>query len=253
MNKQPQDNNQFFEQIEQNQFEIALPDGRRNFESTAVIGAKRQGKTTWAKYMIAKYHAAYPERPILVCDYSDAFGPSVYPNGAKYPGIPLIALDELINGKKVKVKGQLMIRRWNLSGLRRVTGYNNDEQVKALFDYISTKFKGGLVVIDEATVIFPPTAQMEHRGLLIKHTNSRNDIWALFHGLSYVPVRLRKEFWRYILFQTPDSYQTWKDLARDEFARPEEFFEKWKEAQDAPQGNRLIQYHTIFELKAKQS
>lgn len=246
---------QFFELLNNGNLDIGLEKGR-NFESTAICGDKRRGKSTLANVLIHNYRKKYPNRPVLLLDYSNAFEKKSF-KGVEIPGYDAWTVTELLNGKIVKINGVAKRARWNTDpkkgavGIIRVVGFSKGEDFDLLLDFISKQFRGGLVIIDEAATMFDEKATMEQRGLLIKHTNSKNDLWCIFHRLMDVPRQLRHHFWNYILFGTGDEFSSWKDLEKANFPDPKRFYERFRLANDFPMlkadGTRnLISYYDTF-------
>jgi len=205
----------------------------RDYTASAIIGDKRQGKSTLIKLLIDRYVKMYPHRKVLVYDVSDAFG--AY---GDFKGYPLITLDELRNGKKVK-GGK---RAYWKKGVRRIVNIDYEDTIF----YMADSFTDGLLVIDEATVVMTDNPNDKRRSLMIKHTNKRVDIIMIFHALSFVPKRLRGNFWNYYFFKTPDQV-TPRSLKAMGYPNPQAFYVKWKESQQAPHyGNRIMQYFALF-------
>lgn len=220
------------------------PKHRDNIAS-AIIGSKRQGKTVLLKIWIDNYVKLYPHRPVLVFDPSDAFGRD---DRSGFEGYPIITLDELYCGKKVN-GGTIYWER----GVRRILDKDEDKDFhNELFAYMLRWFSDGLIVIDEATILFPYNPTKLHRALVIKHTNRNTDMMMVFHRLKAVPTAFRGAIWDYIFFNTDEGYDNYKKIADMEFPRPKEFFAAWKKAQEAPQKeDEIIQFFTSFSLKKK--
>jgi len=205
----------------------------RDYEATAIIGDKRQGKTTLTKLLIDEYMTMYPNRKVLVYDISNAFGK----DGYGFKGYPLITLDELYNGKKRKGKTVY----WS-KGVRRITAIDTDD----ILAYMADSFTDGLLVIDEATTVMKDKATAKHRAVMITHTNHRVDIIMIFHALAFVPRRLRANFWNYFFFKTPDVVSS-KEIEAMGFPNPKAFHRTWLASQQAPhQEDRIMQYFTCF-------
>lgn len=254
-----------YELIANGELPLALSSSQRDNISYAICAHKREGKTTIVRAIIVDYRRKYPKRPIVVFDYSNAFGDSMLPDGKggfiKGLGYERWTLDELLNGKwfKDKVTGKKVRMKWSphklnsagYAGIIRVTDYESKEQVKAVFDYISNGIRNAAIFIDEAAVIFPQTAQEEHKGLLIKHTNTKNDLFCIFHGVKNVPIKLRQHFWAYILFHCPETYTSAKQIEDDEFPDPVRFFERFDNAQKFPKDRALHKPFDMFFLDSQ--
>lgn len=218
----------------------------RDYLTTAIVGAKRQGKTALLKHWIERYHKNYPKRPILIYDPSNAFGRDDRTKDNIFKGYDVITLEELNNGKKVKGG-----RKYWTSGIRRVLDQERDKEFhNELFIYMLEEFTDGLIVIDEATILFDYNPPKLHRSLVIKHTNRRNDMMLVFHRLKAVPNAFRGAIWDYIFFKTDEGYSSSHKIAGMDYPKPEAFFKVWKEVQDAPHfDDRIIQYHKLFKSK----
>lgn len=214
----------------------------RDYITTAIIGGKRQGKTSLVKLLIDNYVKIYPYRRVLVFDPSDAFKKEY-----DFPGYKQIGLQELFHGKKMR-NGS--IRYWS-AGIRRILDVEDDNDFHdLLLNYMMHHFENGLIVIDEATILFPSNPSKLQKSLVIKHTNRKIDLWMVFHTLQKVPPSFRSEIWDYIFFKTFEGYTTPKQIENMRFPKPEEFFSLWKEAQEAPsKADQIIQYFTVFNSK----
>lgn len=214
--------------------------GHRDYEASAVIGEKRQGKTTFMKLLIQWYMREYPYRKVLVYDISDAFGPR-----GNFTGYDTITLDELYNGVKTP-EGR---REW-IGGARRLlrcdeygNAYNHGEVLK----YMVNEFRDGLLVIDEATTVMSDNPSDDRKSILYTHTNARVDLFMIYHSLARVPKRLRGDYWHYYFFKTTDKFSSAKKVQDMGFPNPEEFFNTWLESQKAPHyDTRILQYFTCF-------
>ncbi len=209
------------------QFDNSKPVGVRDYWCTAIVGEKRQGKTTLAKLLIQHYIGLYPEKKVLIYDVSNAF--------TEYPQT---TLDELQNGI---LKGGIR-KKWQ-RGVLRLSMQNHEE----VLGYMAKEFGNGLLIIDEATAVFGDNPSDNHKAVLITHTNRRTDIYAIFHSLAYVPKRLRGYFWHYHFFKTPDEGIGEKEIAAMGFPNPKKFYEQWATAQKMPhQEDKKMQKFTTF-------
>lgn len=205
----------------------------RDYTASAIIGDKRQGKSTLIKLLIDDYIAKYPNRRVLVYDISKAFGKDSH----GFEGYPLMTLDELYNGKIVNGRRA----RWK-KGVRRVTGIDYD----GVLSYMVDVFRDGLLIIDEATTVMSDNPSDKRKAIMITHTNQRVDLFMVFHGLGYVPKRLRGNFWNYYFFKTPDQVSV-KQLEAMKFPNPKRFHEQWEKSQKAPhKEDQIMQYFTCF-------
>lgn len=221
----------------------------RNFEATALVGEKRTGKSTFVKIYVDKYLKLYPTAKILVFDISDAFGPSFDQEGNKvFAGYPLIKESELLNGGIISTsKGKT---KW-MKGVKRIVDIDPDVFLK----YVAEEFRNGLVVIDEAATVFPPTPSPQQKKFLITHTNHKCDGLYIFHRLADIPKSLRNNFWNFIFFSTGDNINRddskigTKDIADMGFQYPTQFYAKWIEAQVPENPEHIIQKFTLHKKK----
>jgi hypothetical protein len=219
-------------------FKNVKPKNVRDYEATAIVGMKRQGKTTLAKILIEEYISKYPNKRVLVYDVANAFG-----KRGNYKGIKKITIDEIINGKKIKGKRHKWIR-----GVRRIM-FDPDMPHKEVLTFLNANFTDGAIFIDEATQVFGTNPTEKERALMYGHTNNRVDVYMIFHGLSKVPRSIRNAFWNYILFKTDDALKDWQDLRSMGFNNPKMLYEKLMELKKTPKKEgAIIQPCTYIKL-----
>ncbi|MCH2045582.1 MAG: hypothetical protein MK212_15805 [Saprospiraceae bacterium] len=210
----------------------------RDYTSSAIIGGKRQGKSTLSKLLVEDYQKQYPWRKILIYDPSNAFAAK----GA-FPGYEIITLEELYFGKTMQGEDY----QWQRGIMRIQEDKTNKKFAEEFIDYVIEEFRNGLIIIDEATALMKDKPTNQHTKLLSEHTNWKVDVMMIFHGLRYVPKRLRGMFWHYYLFKTDEEFEGSKELGGMNFPRPTDFYTAWLKAQRAPQyEDRIMQYFTCF-------
>lgn len=219
------------------QFENKKDSRYRDHTSSAIIGGKRQGKSTLSKLLVDDYEKKYPLRKILVYDPSNAFGAK-----GVFPGYETITLEELYFGKKIGRE----VREWQRGVMRIQEDKTNKKFAEEFIDYVIEEFRNGMIIIDEATALMKDRPTAQHTKLLSEHTNWGVDVMMIFHGLRYVPKRIRGFFWHYYLFKTDEEFDE-GDLNKMNFPRPTDFYAAWLKAQRAPQyGNKIMQYFSCF-------
>ena len=211
----------------------------RDYWAMGIIGDKRQGKTELTKLMITEYLKLYPTRRALVMDVSDAFGTTRKADGTTREGLKEISLKELYYGKLVKGT-----RKYWTKGARRIVPRGDMDDI---LYYMVNYYRKGMLVVDEATVVFTDNPIDERAELLIKHTNFELDVICIFHQIYKVPKRFRGHFWHYVFFKTPDGDVSPKTLAASGFPNPTDFYDAWSKAQTYPHyEERILQPFTQY-------
>ncbi len=153
----------------------------------AVVGAKRQGKSTVIDSFIKDYMKANASGKVLIHDLSETRAFAEYAE---------IGVDDLKKG--ILIDGHR--KKWD-RGVHRTITKDTDTLIKN----INSHFRNGLVVLDEARSWIPrgdASVNMQIMELFTTHTNKNLDIIVVFHEWMDISTKLRGMINDWIIFRT---------------------------------------------------
>jgi hypothetical protein len=231
----------------------------RDYDTTAVLGDKAQGKSTLVSLYAKLYNQIqseklrkgllkYPKK-VLIVDPTD--------NNA-FQEFEDITLEQLMYGFPIVGKRE---RNFWSKGIRRIRKTRNIKD-DIFINTITDCYKNGLLIIDEASeVVDPNNPPHWQKELIKKHRMSCLDLLYVFHNFMDIPLKLRPHIWCWILFRTPEKPDSVKYFRSRQFPNPEALWEKWKKVENSVHDNSAIIQHyevhrksfkSVFELRNKQ-
>jgi hypothetical protein len=156
--------------------------GGRSNNAIAVVGRKFTGKSTWLADFAEKFYRRTRKR-VLIID----------PNGS-----PAFSKYQLLNEKQLS----LWCKEYN--GIARF--YIKDK--KRMFELLDENFRGGLLIMDDATKYIKRKPPEYIEDMLVDHRMWDADVICTFHSVMFVPIFFWKMLTHVQIFKTQDTFDS---------------------------------------------
>lgn len=222
----------------------------RDYMTKALIGDKRQGKSTllrlyaemyWRRafeiWKESKGKIKHPSK-ILIIDAGDSDAFKLEDTGEKI--YTQLTLRDVATGKANK----LMTQGEKGIFILKSDAANADNDLQIVLKY----WRNGFLIIDEFRKWLKSSKNEAYiEDMITKHANWKIDLMLVIHNFMDIPISVRPHIWVYMMFKTPEKPTSWKWFANRRFPNPQQLYETWRNAElKQHYDDRILQEFTIF-------
>lgn len=203
--------------------------GVRDYAAYLVLGGKGKGKTTLLMDLIEIYLTEFLNNRVFVHDPSNAF------HEIKFVVKTIEELEEILKSEK-----------WKKGAIRFIG--SGKENTQKMHELLGEYLTDAAVVFDEWSEYVLPNPTDWQMKMLIKHRNSRIEVFYVGHGLLDVPPKFVRgsKINRIILLDTGEEGLTENDLKK--YACRKKLFPAYERVQAAPEQDTFTQYFEIIDV-----
>lgn len=196
--------------------------------SYLIVGKKNQGKSSWIAERCKALLAKNPNAKILILVNNDPPSYNWIERSSDFN-----RLEQFCNGKGI---------------LKFYPGEGTRKPEEETLTFLATRFRDGLLIVEDATAWIPANPPFVIRNWIINHKNYRTNLFITVHSLIDAPAFCRRHTHRIVLFKTFDDLNTFE---ADYFKKYPSYFQQlkkaWANVNSAPERQGYIQANSIID------